>query len=46
VGKLWMNNHDETLHSADIGISTDTTSTLSSTCFVLALMAGHQNCQL
>ena len=32
-------------HSADIGITTNTTSNFSSTCLVLALMAGRQDCQ-
>ena len=30
---------------ADIGITTNTTSNVSSTCVVLALVAGHQNFQ-
>ena len=32
-------------HSADIGITTNTTSNISSTCLVLALVAGRQDCQ-
>ncbi len=32
-------------YSADIGITTDTTSDISSTCVVLALVAGRQDCQ-
>ncbi len=31
--------------SIDIGITTDTTSNISSTCVVLALVAGHRDCQ-
>ena len=32
-------------YSADIGITTDTNSEICSTCVVLALMAGHRDCQ-
>ena len=32
-------------YSADIGITTDTTSNISSTCVVLALVAGRRDCQ-
>ncbi len=31
--------------SSDVGTSTDTTSDVSSTCVVLALVAGRQDCQ-
>jgi len=36
-----LDTHSEAFYSADIGISTDTTSSFRSTCVVLALVAGR-----
>jgi len=38
-------HHLRAFHSADVGTTIDKTSNLSSTCIVLALVAGRQNCQ-
>jgi hypothetical protein len=43
-----LNTHSEGIVPADIGLPTDTTCKVSSTCAVLAFVAGHghQNCHL
>ncbi len=41
-----LDPHSEGFYSADIGISTNTPFNLSSTCVVLALVAGRQDSQL